>query len=108
MAFTFDHDATLLKPIQVGDTPARNRVFMAPLTRSRAHADGTPSDLAVQYYAQRAAAGLIISEATAVSADGQRRVPRTPRASYTDEQVSAEWAEIADAVHAGGGGMSCS
>ena len=68
MTFTFDDDATLLKPIRVGDTEARNRVFMAPLTRSRADADGTPSDLAALYYSQRAAAGIVISEATAVSA----------------------------------------
>ena len=103
VAFTFDHDATLLKPIQVGDTSARNRVFMAPLTRSRAHADGTPSDLAAQYYSQRAAAGLVISEATAVSAAANGAYQNTP-GIYTDGH-EAKWAEVAAAVHAEGGSM---
>ncbi|MCV7013045.1 alkene reductase [Mycolicibacterium madagascariense] len=103
MAFTFDHDATLLKPIRVGDVPARNRLFMAPLTRSRAHADGTPSDLAVRYYAQRAAAGLIISEATAVSAGANGAYVNTP-GIHTDGH-QAKWAQIAEAVHAEGGSM---
>ncbi len=103
MAFKFDLDASLLKPIQVGDTLAPNRIFMAPLTRSRADADGTPSDLAVQYYAQRAAAGLIITEATAVSAAANGAHLNTP-GNYTDRH-QAKWAEIADAVHAAGGRM---
>ncbi len=66
MTYTLPHDAALLRPIRIGDTVAENRIFMAPLTRSRAQADGTPSELAAKYYAQRASAGLIVSEATAI------------------------------------------
>jgi N-ethylmaleimide reductase len=101
VTFRFDVDAALLKPLQVGDTTAPNRVFMAPLTRSRAHADGTPSDLAVQYYAQRAAAGLIITEATAVAKTANGAYMNTPGV-YTDRHQQ-KWAEIADAVHDHGG-----
>ena len=54
----------------LGQLPLPNRIVMAPLTRARADANGVPSDLAAQYYAQRAGAGLIIAEATAVSRQG--------------------------------------
>jgi N-ethylmaleimide reductase len=103
VAFKLDLDASLLKPVRIGDILAPNRIFMAPLTRSRAHADGTPSDLATVYYAQRAAAGLIISEATAVSEAANGAYPNTP-GLYT-ERHQRQWAEIADAVHEGGGRM---
>lgn len=103
MAFKLDLDASLLKPVRVGDTAAANRIFMAPLTRSRARADGTPSDLAAQYYAQRASAGIIISEGTAVSAAANGAYLDTP-ALYT-ERHQDKWAQIADAVHAVGGRM---
>ena len=66
MTFTLGEQSTLLQPTTVGAVSVANRLFMAPLTRSRADADGTPSSLAAEYYAQRASAGLIISEATAV------------------------------------------
>ncbi|MGV9803380.1 alkene reductase [Mycobacterium sp. NPDC003449] len=98
-----DADAALLRPIQVGDTAATNRLFMAPLTRSRADADGTPSPLAAEYYSQRASAGLIISEATAVAETANGAYMNTP-GIYTDRHRAA-WAEIADAVHAEGGKM---
>ncbi len=103
MTFTLDGDAALLTPVQVGDTAASNRLFMAPLTRSRAHADGTPSDLAKVYYSQRASAGVIISEATAVAATANGAYLNTP-GMYTDHHQQ-KWAEIADAVHDGGGRM---
>ena len=103
VAFKFDLDASLLKPVHVGDTVAANRIFMAPLTRSRARADGTPSDLAAEYYAQRASAGLIISEATAVSAAANGAYVNTP-GIYTDRHQD-KWAGIADAVHSAGGRM---
>jgi N-ethylmaleimide reductase len=74
---------------------------MAPLTRSRAQADGTPSDLAAEYYAQRAAAGIIITEATSVSASAGGAYLNTP-GIYTDGHEQ-KWAEIASAVHADGG-----
>jgi N-ethylmaleimide reductase len=101
MTFTLDDSAALLKPIRIGDTTAANRMFMAPLTRSRAQADGTPSDLAVTYYAQRASAGVIITEATAVSAEANGAYMNTP-GIYTDRHQD-HWAGIADAVHAEGG-----
>ena len=56
----------LLKPTQIGDIRLTNRVVLAPKTRTRAVADGTPSDLMAEYYGQRAAAGLVIAEATGV------------------------------------------
>ncbi|KUI33210.1 1,2-oxophytodienoate reductase [Mycobacterium sp. IS-1742] len=101
MAFRFDDDATLLTPLQVGDTVAGNRVFMAPLTRSRAQADGTPSHLAARYYAQRASAGIVITEATAISRNANGAYLDTP-GIYTDRQQDA-WGQIASAVHAEGG-----
>ena len=54
--------ATLFDPLQLGDLPLANRVVMAPMTRNRANPDGTPGDLMVDYYAARAAAGLIVAE----------------------------------------------
>ncbi len=101
MAFTLAPDAALLKPIRVGDIEARNRIFMAPLTRSRAQDDGTPSDLAALYYAQRAGAGVIITEATAISEAANGAYMNTP-GNYTDRHQE-KWAEIADAVHHAGG-----
>src|SRR5689334_18957677 len=61
---------TLLDPITLGDLNLRNRVIMAPLTRSRAVDRRIPNDLMAEYYAQRASAGMILSEATAVSPTG--------------------------------------
>ena len=103
MTFTLADDSVLLQPVTIGETTAANRIFMAPLTRSRAQADGTPSDLAVQYYAQRGSAGVIITEATAISAAANGAYMNTP-GIYTDRH-QAKWAEIASAVHATGGRM---
>lgn len=97
MTYTLADDAALLQPITIGTVTARNRIFMAPLTRSRAQADGTPSDLQVEYYAQRASAGLIITEATAVSQAGNGAYVSTP-GIYTDAH-ERQWAEVAEAVH---------
>lgn len=69
---------------------------MAPMTRARANPDGTPGDLAAQYYAQRATVGLIVTEGTQPSEDGQG-YPSTP-GIYTDAHVTA-WSEITGAVH---------
>jgi N-ethylmaleimide reductase len=93
-------DSPLLKPITLGSIVAANRILMAPLTRSRAHDDGTPSDLQVEYYRQRARAGLIIAEGTQPSQVG-KGYTNTP-GIHTDAQ-QAGWATIADAVHAEGG-----
>ncbi len=90
---------TLFDPIQIGDIALANRVVMAPLTRNRAPRQ-LPNDLMRQYYTQRASAGLIVTEATQVSAQGQGYLD-TP-GIYTPEQV-AGWRKITDAVHAAGG-----
>ncbi|WP_072801680.1 alkene reductase [Rhodococcoides yunnanense] len=93
-------DSALLQPIEIGTLAAKNRLFMAPLTRARSNDDGTPTDLVVEYYRQRAGAGLIISEATQPSAVG-KGYTNSP-GLHTDAQ-QAVWAEIADAVHTNGG-----
>ncbi|HKV20956.1 MAG TPA: alkene reductase [Mycobacterium sp.] len=103
MAFTLDENSALLRPATIGDVSTTNRLFMAPLTRSRAEADATPSELAVTYYAQRATAGLIVSEATAISHAANGAYLNTP-GMYTDRHQRA-WSDIADAVHAEGGRM---
>ena len=90
---------TLFDPIQIGDIALANRVVMAPLTRNRAPGQ-LPNDLMRQYYTQRATAGLIVTEATQVSAQGQGYLD-TP-GIYTPEQV-AGWRKITAAVHAAGG-----
>lgn len=101
MTFTLTDDSALFQPIAIGANTARNRLFMAPLTRSRAQADGTPSDLQVEYYAQRASAGLIITEATAISQVGNGAYVNTP-GIFTDAHQE-KWAEVAAGVHAQGG-----
>jgi len=92
----------LLEPIRVGDLQLANRVFMAPLTRCRASAGRVPNPLMRDYYAQRASAGLILSEATAVDPMGVG-YPNTP-GIWSPEQVQG-WKLITDAVHAAGGKM---
>lgn len=87
-------------PINVGSLQLQHRLAMAPMTRSRAKPDGTPGDLAPQYYAQRASMGLLIMEGTQPSEDGQGYLA-TP-GIYTDAHV-AGWRKITDAVHAEGG-----
>lgn len=91
----------LFSPATLGSIALKNRMVMAPLTRSRAPKDtGVPQDLNVTYYAQRATAGLIITEATPISAmaHGYILLPGI----YTDEQI-AGWKKVVDAVHAEGG-----
>jgi len=91
---------TIWDPIRVGRMDLPHRLALAPMTRSRAGLDGVPSDLAVTYYAQRASLGLLISEGTQPSADGQGYWA-TP-GIHTPEHVEG-WRKIADAVHAEGG-----
>ena len=90
---------TLFDPAQAGDLQLKNRVVMAPLTRNRAPGN-VPNPMMARYYAQRASAGLLITEATPVSAQGQgyAQVPGI----YTDAQY-AGWRGVTDAVHAQGG-----
>ncbi len=90
----------LFSPLALGALQLPNRVLMAPLTRNRAHGDGTPKAMAIDYYRQRASAGLIVSEATQVSAMGKGYLD-TP-GIHAPEHVEA-WRKITDAVHAGGG-----
>ena len=91
---------TLFDPIQLGDLNLPNRIIMAPLTRCRAEPGRVPGELMVEYYRQRAGAGLILSEATSVTPMGVG-YPDTP-GIWSDEQV-AGWKKVTDAVHAAGG-----
>ncbi|TNM65227.1 alkene reductase [Aliirhizobium smilacinae] len=86
--------------VRLGGIELNNRLVMAPMTRSRAKLDGTPGDLAAQYYAQRASIGLIVTEGTQPSDDGQGYL--TTPGIYTDAHVEG-WKAIAQAVHAQGG-----
>ena len=91
----------LFDPLVVGDLTLPNRVIMAPLTRSRAEGGGrVPNALMAEYYAQRASAGLILSEATSVIPQGVG-YEDTP-GIWSDEQV-AGWKGVTEAVHAAGG-----
>ncbi len=91
---------TLFDPIQIGDLQLNNRIIMAPLTRCRADEGRVPNALMAEYYVQRASAGLIISEATAVTPMGVG-YPDTP-GIWSDEQVRG-WSNVTKAVHAAGG-----
>lgn len=93
-------DATLFQPYPLGPLMLANRIVMAPLTRNRAGEGLVPSPLASTYYAQRASAGLIITEATQVSAQAQG-YQDTP-GLYTQDQIDG-WRTVTDAVHARGG-----
>lgn len=92
--------ASLFDPIQVGDLSLPNRIVMAPLTRSRAVEGLAPGPMTVQYYRQRATAGLIIAEATQINPMGQGYIG-TP-GIHSAEQV-AGWRKVTDAVHEEGG-----
>lgn len=90
----------LFEPVQAGRYTLPNRLVMAPMTRSRAQYDGTPGELAAEYYAQRADVGLIVTEGTQPSDDGQGYL--TTPGIYTDAHVVG-WKKTTDAVHARGG-----
>jgi 2,4-dienoyl-CoA reductase-like NADH-dependent reductase (Old Yellow Enzyme family) len=91
---------TLFDPLVIGDLTLPNRIIMAPLTRQRAGDERLPNALMAQYYAERASAGLILSEATSVTPQGVGYAA-TP-GIWSDEQV-AGWKLVTDAVHAAGG-----
>lgn len=91
---------TLFDPIQLGAIAAPNRILMAPLTRGRSSREHVPSALMPTYYAQRASAGLIISEATGISREGLGW-PYAP-GIWSDEQTEA-WKPVTEAVHKAGG-----
>ena len=90
---------SLFDPTSAGALQLANRIVMAPLTRNRAP-DAVPPAIVATYYAQRASAGLLITEATAISHQGQgyADVPGL----YAPEQLAA-WKKVTDAVHAAGG-----
>lgn len=90
----------LFEPIKVGQIELKNRIIMSPLTRCRASEGRVPNDLMVEYYTQRASAGLIISEATSIEPMGVG-YPDTP-GIWSDEQVEG-WKKITKAVHDKGG-----
>jgi 2,4-dienoyl-CoA reductase-like NADH-dependent reductase (Old Yellow Enzyme family) len=91
---------SLWDPVKLGNITLPHRFAMAPMTRSRAKPDGTPGDLAAEYYAQRASLGLIITEGTQPSDDGQGYT--TTPGIYTDAHV-AGWKKVTSAVHKAGG-----
>lgn len=91
---------TLFSPVTFGRIALPNRIVMAPLTRSRAGAGNVPTDMNVDYYRQRAGAGMIITEATQISQQGQGYA-WTP-GIHSDAQI-AGWRKVGDAVHAEGG-----
>ena len=100
-----DNKQPLLTEYPLGDMTLKNRVVMAPLTRSRADNPGkVPNDLMVEYYSQRASAGLIISEGSQISerAVGYINTPGI----HTDDQVKG-WQKVTEAVHAKGGKIFC-
>lgn len=90
---------TIWDPITIGQMHLPQRITMSPMTRSRALDDGTPSPLAVEYYAQRTSLGMLVTEGTQPSADGQGYL-NTP-GIYTQDHIEG-WREVAEAVHAGG------
>src|SRR5512140_289121 len=96
MMTTSKSRSPLLQPIKVGELELPNRIWMAPLTRCRSSAGRVPNALMREYYVQRALAGLILSEATAVSPMGVG-YPDTP-GIWSPEQT-AGWKEITRAVH---------
>ncbi len=91
---------TLFDPVQLGGLSLSNRIIMAPLTRGRAGDSRIPNDIMVEYYSQRADAGLIVTEATAISPQGYGWAGAP--GIYTDE-MEAGWKRVTDAVHKRGG-----
>ncbi|CAM3861889.1 alkene reductase [Xenorhabdus thuongxuanensis] len=90
----------LFSPTKLGEIELSNRIVMAPLTRGRTNEDGIPNELNATYYVQRVSAGLIISEAANISAQG-RGYAMTP-GIWTEDQV-AGWKKVTDAIHVAGG-----
>src|SRR6202012_4013768 len=90
----------LFTRVRIGRYTLPNRLVMAPMTRSRAQLNGTPGELAAEYYAQRAGLGLIVTEGTQPSDDGQGYLA-TP-GIYTPAHI-AGWKNVTNAVHDKGG-----
>ncbi|MCQ6269312.1 alkene reductase [Pseudarthrobacter sp. R1] len=94
--------SSLWQPFTLARLDLPHRLALAPMTRNRANPDGTPGELAAEYYGQRASLGLIITEGTQPSADGQGYM-NTP-GIYTPEQIEG-WQKVTGKVHAGGGAV---
>jgi N-ethylmaleimide reductase len=92
--------SSLFTPVQLGALKLRNRIVMSPMTRARAEPGHVPGPLMAEYYAQRASAGLIITECSMVSPEASAFV--NDPGIYSDAQV-AGWKQVTDAVHAAGG-----
>src|SRR5664279_28977 len=90
----------LFEPFTLGKLQLKNRIVMSPMTRSRAVESNTPNQLMAEYYAQRAGAGLIITEGTSPSPNGTgyARIP-----GIWDKRQVAGWKKVTDAVHGKGG-----
>ncbi len=95
-----DTAPSLFDPVTVGDLTLPNRILMAPLTRGRSTREHVPTELMGEYYAQRAGAGLILSEATGISKEGLGW-PFAP-GLWTDAQTDS-WKPVVERVHAAGG-----
>lgn len=93
-------DSLLFQPIRLGPLTLPNRIVMAPMTRNRANGHDAPQPLNARYYAQRASAGLIVTEASQITPQG-KGYPGTPGV-YSREQVEG-WRLVTEAVHARGG-----
>lgn len=93
-------DINPFSPVRIGATTVRNRLAMAPMTRSRATADGLATAAMAEYYRQRAGAGLIVTEATQISPIAQG-YPTTPGIGTAEQ--AASWRQVVDAVHDAGG-----
>lgn len=91
---------SLFDPITLGAIQVLNRILMAPLTRGRADKDAVPSDIMIEYYTQRASAGLIITEATGISREGLGWTYAP--GLWSDAQVEG-WKKVTDTVHKAGG-----
>ncbi len=91
---------TLFDPLVAGELKLANRIVMAPLTRARAGRSHIPNELMVEYYSQRASAGLILTEATMVAADA---CAFTGEGGLYDEATCAGWQRVTEAVHARAG-----
>lgn len=91
---------TLFDPVTIGDLTLPNRIAMAPMTRARVDGSGVPGDIVVEYYAQRATAGLIVTEGVFPSIEGKGYFD-TP--GIETEAQAAGWKRVTDAVHARGG-----
>lgn len=100
MKNTHSNTSILFSPIQIGSLELPNRIIMSPLTRCRASDDRVPTSIMAEYYAQRATAGLILSEATSIEPMGVG-YPRTP-GIWSEAQVEG-WKKITQAVHSRGG-----